>query len=784
MARPCEPIASSTIETYFQPSDIDGIETVHVLQGSDETPGSRDMIRSEHWRRTRKIGRGGFASVWLEECTFSQGFGGSGEGKLRAIKQIEFSSQFRSTDYERELEIIAKFSHLKCESHFVKSFGWHETSKHLFIAMEFCELGDLSRYFSRNPRLQEDHAKEVARQILHGLDIMHENGIAHRDLKPENVLIKSCPPKTWWIKLGDFGISKRAEELAQLHTYIGTREYMSPEIQFCKPTNIFANDIWALGEIVHYALTKSHVFSSPESLKSYRTQKDFPTSKLAEARISEEGIQFILRTMHPDPSIRETASSAKLNAWINTQVSLADTSRENIPEHPESASSPLMSLGQDSTGEYALTASPYTSIESAFTSDISGARDCEDSFIFTDGSIHAASEIGNLRAVRGFLNAGHDVNSLTSDRKTPLMEASKSGHLEVFHALLEAGADCQAADKQRWTSLHLAASNGHEQIVELLLAVGAAADPINLDIRTPLWFASQKGHAAIVKFLINTGKADLDIRDKLGDSALWWAARNGHADVVKLLLSSEMVDVNASSETCNNQTPLWWAAREGHEPVVALLLAKKGVEVDARLGGGWNESPFFWAVRNGHERIVQRLIETRKIEIDIRNKEKRSPLLWACRNGHESIVKLLLSTGKVDPNVYDQWHETPLFWAARNAHDGIVRSLLATNKVDVDSKNACGNYETPLWWAAKQGNDSTLEILLATGLADVNTQRGNGKFETPLYWAARNGHESVVKRLLATRKVNHRIKTGEGFTPLMAAEQNGHHAIVKLIANY
>lgn len=113
MARPCEPIASSKLETYFQPSDIDGIETVHVLQGSDETPGSRDMIRSEHWRRTRKIGRGGFASVWLEECTFSQGFGGSGEGKLRAIKQIEFSSQFRSTDYKRELEIIAKFSHLK-----------------------------------------------------------------------------------------------------------------------------------------------------------------------------------------------------------------------------------------------------------------------------------------------------------------------------------------------------------------------------------------------------------------------------------------------------------------------------------------------------------------------------------------------------------------------------------------------------------------------------------------------------------------------------------------------
>ncbi|KAJ5246737.1 Tetratricopeptide-like helical [Penicillium chermesinum] len=752
---------------------------------SDEAPGLRDMTRSEYWRRTRKIGSGGFASVWLEECTFSQGLGGPREGKLRAIKQIEFDNQLRSTNYKHELEIIAKFSHLKYESHFVKSFGWYETSKHLFIAMEYCELGDLSRYFHRNPPLPEDHAQDIARQILYGLDIMHENGIAHRDLKPENIFIKSCPPKTWWIKLGDFGISKRAEELAQLHTFIGTSAYMSPEIQFRKPTNIFANDIWALGEIIHYALTKSHVFPSLESLASYKTQQDFPTSKLAEARISEEGIQFIRRTMHPDPSIRETAPSAKSIVWISATILEAHTSREGTSELAESASSP-MSFSPNSAGQYIPSASRYSPTESEFTSEISRARDCEEySLIFTEGGIHAASEIGNLRAIRAYLNAGHDANSLTSERKTPLMVASENGHLEIVHALLGAGADCQAADKSRWTSLHLAANNGHEKIVALLLAVGAAADPINLDIRTPLWYASEKGHDAVLKLLMNTGKVDMDIRDKLGQSALWCAAYNGHANIVKLLLDSDMVDVNARGlGDGRNQTPIWWAAREGHDAVVALLLGKEGVDVDTRLGDDWNESPFFWAVRNGHERIVQRLIETRKIEIDLRNKDKRSPLLWACRNGHENIVKLLLDTGKVDPNVYDQWRETPLFWAARNAHDGIVRALLATNKVDVDSKNACGNHETPLWWAAKQGNDSTLEILLATGLADVNTQRGNGKFETPLYWAARNGHTSVVKRLLATGKVNHRIKTGDGFTPLMAAEQNGHYEIVKLIANY
>lgn len=49
--------------------------------------------------------------------------------------------------------------------------------------MEFFPYGDLGRYIADG--FTEHETKQLARQLLGGLVIMHENGFAHRDLKPE-----------------------------------------------------------------------------------------------------------------------------------------------------------------------------------------------------------------------------------------------------------------------------------------------------------------------------------------------------------------------------------------------------------------------------------------------------------------------------------------------------------------------------------------------------------------------------------------------------------------------
>lgn len=55
--------------------------------------------------------------------------------------------------------------------------------------MEYVEYGDLSQYME-NP-VSKTEAKEIIRQVLEGLEVLHDKGIYHRDLKPQVRLLGS-----------------------------------------------------------------------------------------------------------------------------------------------------------------------------------------------------------------------------------------------------------------------------------------------------------------------------------------------------------------------------------------------------------------------------------------------------------------------------------------------------------------------------------------------------------------------------------------------------------------
>lgn len=51
--------------------------------------------------------------------------------------------------------------------------------------MEYIEHGDLSQYLKITGPCTDEDAREITRQLLDGLVVLHEIKICHRDLKPQ-----------------------------------------------------------------------------------------------------------------------------------------------------------------------------------------------------------------------------------------------------------------------------------------------------------------------------------------------------------------------------------------------------------------------------------------------------------------------------------------------------------------------------------------------------------------------------------------------------------------------
>ncbi|XP_077285129.1 uncharacterized protein LOC143910503 [Arctopsyche grandis] len=132
---------------------------------------------------------------------------------------------------------------------------------YFYIQMQLCKSGNLRDWLNNSKMLEIRKEKTVSyfKQIVSGVEYMHEQGFIHRDLKPENIFFFSDD----YIKIGDFGLTtnyivdslnngdinvKLPNKLE--HTLdVGTGFYKAPEQKVTKTYN-HKVDIWALGIIL------------------------------------------------------------------------------------------------------------------------------------------------------------------------------------------------------------------------------------------------------------------------------------------------------------------------------------------------------------------------------------------------------------------------------------------------------------------------------------------------------------------------------------------------------
>lgn len=131
--------------------------------------------------------------------------------------------------FQREAEIISQLVH----PHVVQVLDYNSTELgQPYLVMELLCGESLAARLDRQRVLPLAEAVRITAQVASALRAAHELQIVHRDLKPQNVFLLSLPGEPPYVKLLDFGISKRAtagQRITREFAVLGTPEYMAPE---------------------------------------------------------------------------------------------------------------------------------------------------------------------------------------------------------------------------------------------------------------------------------------------------------------------------------------------------------------------------------------------------------------------------------------------------------------------------------------------------------------------------------------------------------------------------
>jgi serine/threonine-protein kinase Psk1 len=255
-----ETSASDVTTSYEIPLESDFVSDSVLVNHERETPLFEDAIKvpmpalnrkmtADDFEPLRCLGKGAYGTVLLVKQRKT--------GRLYAQKQFKKASLvvqkklIQQTKTERQiLETVNRHPFV------VKLYYAFQDQEKLYLILEYGQGGELFHHLASSRIFPEATAAFYLAEMVLALSHLHDTvGVVYRDLKPENILLDA----EGHLLLTDFGLSKVAVDQEQCNSFLGTTEYMAPEVIEGQPYGK-AVDWWSFGALAVDFLTGSPPF--------------------------------------------------------------------------------------------------------------------------------------------------------------------------------------------------------------------------------------------------------------------------------------------------------------------------------------------------------------------------------------------------------------------------------------------------------------------------------------------------------------------------------------------
>ncbi|KAF4457830.1 HAL kinase [Fusarium albosuccineum] len=295
-------------------------------------PNATSTLVEKYGKCQEVVGRGAFGIVRISH----KKVGGSGE-KLFAVKEFRRRPEETEKKYSKRLTAEFCISSSLRHPNVIHTLDLLKDAKGDYCeVMEFCAGGDLYTLVLSSGKLEVQEADCFFKQMMRGVEYLHEMGVAHRDLKPENLLLTTRGA----LKITDFGNGECFRMAWETDAHMvsglcGSAPYIAPEEYTDKEFDARAVDVWACGVIYMAMRTGRHLW------RLAKKDDDEFYARYLEGRRDEEGYgpieslhrarcrNVIYSVLDPHPTRRLTAAQVLKSEWVR-EIKLCKAGEEGL----------------------------------------------------------------------------------------------------------------------------------------------------------------------------------------------------------------------------------------------------------------------------------------------------------------------------------------------------------------------------------------------------------------------------------------------------------------------